>query len=165
MKWIDLLKTIKATLVSFIALILFISMSVGNLLGTGWSGPAVEVLANKYYDDHAVMDFKAISADSFSKDDVDKIRSLDDVAESLVVFIAEINGFSNGDAIMSDGWCAVALLDYDIAALWTECDFNCVIKCFGAAENFLAGFGIVENFLCHITPYSVARTSSSLIIR
>ena len=97
MKWIDLLKTIKVTLVSFIALILFISMSVGNLLGTGWSGPAVEVLANKYYDDHAVMDFKAISADSFSQDDVDRIRSLDDVTEAEGIYTADGFMFINGE--------------------------------------------------------------------
>ena len=97
MKWIDLLKTIKVTLVSFIALILFISMSVGNLLGTGWSGPAVEVLANKYYDDHAVMDFKAISADSFSQDDVDRIRSLDDVTGAEGIYTADGFMFINGE--------------------------------------------------------------------
>ena len=97
MKWIDLLKTIKVTWVSFIALILFISLSVANLLGTGWSSPAVEILANKYYDDHAVMDFKAISADSFSKDDVDKIRSLDDVAEAEGIYTADGFMYINGE--------------------------------------------------------------------
>lgn len=97
MKWIDLLKTIKATRVSFIALIMFISMSVGNLLGTGWSGPAVEILANKYYDDHAVMDFKAISADSFSQDDVDRIRSLDDVTGADGIYTADGFMYINGE--------------------------------------------------------------------
>ena len=97
MKWIDLLKTIKATRVSFIALILFISLSIGTLLGTGWSGPAVEILANKYYDDHAVMDFKAISADSFSQDDVDRIRGLDDVADAEGIFTADGFMYINGE--------------------------------------------------------------------
>lgn len=97
MKWIDLLKTIKVTRVSFIALILFISLSIGNLLGTGWSGPAVEILANKYYDDHAVMDFKAMSADSFSQDDVDKTRSLDDVADAEGIYTADGFMYINGE--------------------------------------------------------------------
>ena len=71
------------------------------------------------------------------------------VAEGLIVFVAEIDSFSDSDAIMGDGWCAVAFFDYDIAAFWTESNLHCVVKCLGAAENFLAGFVVIKNFLCH----------------
>ena len=67
-KWVDLFKTIKVTRVSFIALILFVGLSMGNQLGTSWSGPAAQKVTNDYYDGHAVMDFKLLSADGFDED-------------------------------------------------------------------------------------------------
>ena len=89
MKWVDLYKTIKVTRVSFIALILFVGLCVGTLLGTGWSGPAVEILTNRYYDKQAVMDIKAMSADGFKEKTVERIRDIDDVSVAEGIYTAD----------------------------------------------------------------------------
>lgn len=71
------------------------------------------------------------------------------ITECCFVVIAEVNCFCDGYAVVSDGWSAVGFFDDYVAAFWTEGNLNCVIKCFGAAENFLASFSIVKYFLCH----------------
>lgn len=96
MKWVDLRQTIKKTGVSFIALILFVGLSMGNLLGTSWSGPAVQKITNKYYDEHAVMDFKLQSADGFDEDTVRRIKNIDDVSAAEGIFTADAFMYING---------------------------------------------------------------------
>ena len=71
------------------------------------------------------------------------------IAEGFLVVIAEIDSFCDGDAIMSNSWSAVAFFDNYVAAFWTEGYLYCVVEGFCAAENFLAGFSIIEYFLCH----------------
>lgn len=97
MKWVDLIKTIKVTLVSFIALIMFVGMSVGNLLGTSWSGPAVAIMTNRYYDKQAVMDLRAVSADGFDEAMIDRIRAIDDVAAAEGIYTADAFMRINGE--------------------------------------------------------------------
>ena len=96
MKRVDLLQTIRVTKVSFVALILFVGMSIGNLFGTEWSGPAVSILANNYYNEHNVMDLKAMSGDGFGSETVDKIRDIDDVAFAEGIYLADATMRING---------------------------------------------------------------------
>ena len=97
MKWVDLRQTIRKTRVSFIAVILFVGMSVGTLLGTNWSGPAVAHLANDYYDEHSVPDLTAASASGFTPEAVEAVRALDDTLAveggySADAFLSEADG-------------------------------------------------------------------------
>ncbi|MBR2705979.1 MAG: ABC transporter permease [Mogibacterium sp.] len=97
MKWVDLLTTIRVTWVSFIALILFVGLSVGTLLGTGWTGPASAITANRYYDKQAVMDLKAVSADGFDEAMIDRIRAIDDVSAAEGIYTADAFMRINGE--------------------------------------------------------------------
>ena len=90
------------------------------------------------------------------------------IAESFIVFFTEIDSFSDSNAIVSDGWGAVAFFDYDITTFWTKSNFDCIVESLSATENTFTGVGIIENFLCHICRFSylmVARISSSLTMR
>ena len=73
MKYVDLRQTIRKTRVSFIAVILFVGISIGTLLGTNWSGPAVVHLTNNYYDGHGVADLTVTSASGFTQETVEAI--------------------------------------------------------------------------------------------
>jgi len=97
MKWVDLLQTIRKTRVSFVAVILFVGISVGTLLGTNWSGPAVANLTNDYYDAHRVPDLTAVSASGFTPETVEAIRALDDTLSvegsyTVDAFLSEADG-------------------------------------------------------------------------
>lgn len=87
----------------------------------------------------------------------------DFVAEGFVVFYLEVDVFSDGYAVVSDGRAAEGFFDYDIATFGAECDFYCVVEGFCAAENACSGVVIVEYFFWHdlCCSASCARRSSS----
>ena len=97
MKYVDLRQTIRKTRVSFIAVILFVGISIGTLLGTNWSGPAVVHLTNNYYDGHGVADLTVTSASGFTQETVEAIRALDDTLAveggyTVDAFLSEADG-------------------------------------------------------------------------
>ena len=74
------------------------------------------------------------------------------VTESSFVGVAEIDGFGDSNAIMGDGWSTVTFFNDNVTTFWTESNFDCIIESFGAAKNFLAGFGIIKYFFTHNSP-------------
>lgn len=72
-----------------------------------------------------------------------------DLFAEVVFGAAEVDGFSDGDAIVGDGGGAVGFFDDDVLTLRTEGDFDGVVELFSTGEDFVAGFGGVENLFCH----------------
>lgn len=75
----DLRRSIRHTKVSFIAMILFVALSIGYLLGMRWTGPAVNMLANDYYDRYGAADFIVSSAEGFKDEDIEDVKAAPEV--------------------------------------------------------------------------------------
>ena len=67
------------------------------------------------------------------------------LVEEEVDVVAEVDAFGDSYAIVGDSRGAVAFFDNDVLAFWTKGYFYCIIESLGAAEDFLASFGIIEN--------------------
>lgn len=79
---------------------------------------------------------------------LDEFRA--DLLAEVFFGAAEVDGFSDGDAIVGDSRAAVGFFDDDVLTLWAEGDFDGVVELFSAGEDFVAGFGSVENLFCHL---------------
>ena len=96
----DLWQTIRVTRVSYIAVILFVTMSIGTLLGLSWIGPGVVRTSNNYYDKYSVSDMIAQSANGFTDDDLTQIRALPDIAMAEGSYQTEVR-FNNDEDLIS----------------------------------------------------------------
>jgi len=74
---------------------------------------------------------------------------LDHLRAHVLERVSELDFFSYGHAVLGDGGRTELLFDDDIAALRTECDFDCVCERVHAAKNRLARIFSVQNLLCH----------------
>lgn len=63
---------------------------------------------------------------------------------------AEVDGFSDGDAVMSDSGGAVGFLNDDVLAFGAESNFDSVVELFCAGEDFVTSLVGIKDFLCHI---------------
>ncbi len=70
----------------------------------------------------------------------------------------KIDGFSDGHAVMRDGGGTVGFFDDNVLTFGAEGDFDGIVELFGAAEDFVAGFVGIEDFLWHfVIPYLYGR--------
>ena len=82
-QWLALFKDIKATLVSFLSITLFVALGIAIFLGIKWNAPALEATANAYYEEHSYHDFTLVFPYALTQDDLKAVEALDAVAEGV----------------------------------------------------------------------------------
>ncbi len=77
----ELLANIKATIVSFISIMMFVALSVGIFVGIYRMSAAIENTAQAYFDDYNFHNFQITSAYGFTESDIEKLKGLEGIDE------------------------------------------------------------------------------------
>ena len=79
-RWIVLLRDIRKTWVSFLSIIVFVSLGVAIFLGIKWNEPALSQAMDRYLDEHRYHDLQMVFPYSFTEDDAAAVAALDGVS-------------------------------------------------------------------------------------
>ena len=79
-RWIVLLRDIRKTWVSFLSIIVFVSLGVAIFLGIKWNEPALSQAMDRYLDEHRYHDLQMVFPYGFTEDDAAAVASLDGVS-------------------------------------------------------------------------------------
>lgn len=78
-QFIDLLKNIKSSFVSFFSIMLFVTLGVGIFLGMSWGGRGFAYSISKAQEDNALRDLEIISPYGFTEDDIEALKKVEGV--------------------------------------------------------------------------------------
>ncbi len=96
---IELFHNIKSGLVSFVAILIFVTLGVALYLGIGWAGMAIDTTVEKEYKTFDMHDLEVIYPYGFSDEDIEKISKVDgvDYVKGLYFYFQffEANGVMN----------------------------------------------------------------------
>lgn len=76
---IDLFKNVKSSIVSFVAIVIFVTLAVAVYLGLGWSGDGFSMSIAKEQEKGNFHDLEVLFPYGFTEEDLDKIRAVEDV--------------------------------------------------------------------------------------
>ena len=79
-RWIVLLRDIRKTWVSFLSIIVFVSLGVAIFLGIKWNEPALSQAMDRYLDEHRYHDLQMVFPYGFTEDDAAAVAALDVVS-------------------------------------------------------------------------------------
>lgn len=79
-RWIVLLRDIRKTWVSFLSIIVFVSLGVAICLGIKWNEPALSQAMDRYLDEHRYHDLQMVFPYGFTEDDAAAVAALDGVS-------------------------------------------------------------------------------------
>lgn len=79
-RWIVLLRDIRKTWVSFLSIIVFVSLGVAIFLGIKWNEPALSQAMDRYLDEHRYHDLQMVFPYGFTEDDAAAVAALDGVS-------------------------------------------------------------------------------------
>lgn len=79
-RWIVLLRDIRKTCVSFLSIIVFVSLGVAIFLGIKWNEPALSQAMDRYLDEHRYHDLQMVFPYGFTEDDAAAVAALDGVS-------------------------------------------------------------------------------------
>ena len=79
-RWIVLLRDIRKTWVSFLSIIVFVSLGVAIFLGIKWNEPALSQAMDRYLDEHRYHDLQMVFPYGFTEDDAAAVAVLDGVS-------------------------------------------------------------------------------------
>lgn len=79
-RWIVLLRDIRKTWVSFLSIIVFVSLGVAIYLGIKWNEPALSQAMDRYLDEHRYHDLQMVFPYGFTEDDAAAVAALDGVS-------------------------------------------------------------------------------------
>lgn len=79
-RWIVLLRDIRKTWVSFLSVIVFVSLGVAIFLGIKWNEPALSQAMDRYLDEHRYHDLQMVFPYGFTEDDAAAVAALDGVS-------------------------------------------------------------------------------------
>ena len=80
-QFIELFKTISRTKVTFLSIILFVTMSMALFLGIGWSGESLVQSTETYFSKSLMHDAQIQTVYGYEKDKIDDLMSIDGVDE------------------------------------------------------------------------------------
>lgn len=78
-QFIDLIKNIKSSFVSFFSIMLFVTLGVGIFLGMSWGGKGFAYSISKAQEDNAIRDLEIISPYGFTEDDIEALKKVEGV--------------------------------------------------------------------------------------
>lgn len=84
------LRDISRTKSRFISIMLIIMLGVGFLVGINSTAPSMYAVADKYYADTNLMDFRLISTVGFTDDDVQAIRDTEGVEDVMPSYFSDV---------------------------------------------------------------------------
>ena len=79
-RWIVLLRDIRKTWVSFLSIIVFVSLGVAIFLGIKWNEPALSQAMDRYLDEHRYHDLQMVFPYGFTENDAAAVAALDGVS-------------------------------------------------------------------------------------
>ena len=79
-RWIVLLRDIRKTWVSFLSIIVFVSLGVAIFLGIKWNEPALSQAMDRYLDEYRYHDLQMVFPYGFTEDDAAAVAALDGVS-------------------------------------------------------------------------------------
>lgn len=79
-RWIVLLRDIRKTWVSFLSIIVFVSLGVAIFLGIKWNEPALSQAMDRYLDEHRYHDLQMVFPYGFTEDDAAAVAALNGVS-------------------------------------------------------------------------------------
>lgn len=79
-RWIVLLRDIRKTWVSFLSIIVFVSLGVAIFLGIKWNEPALSQAMDRYLDEQRYHDLQMVFPYGFTEDDAAAVAALDGVS-------------------------------------------------------------------------------------
>lgn len=79
-RWIVLLRDIRKTWVSFLSIIVFVSLGVAIFLGIKWNEPALSQAMDRYLDEHRYHDLQMVFPYGFTEDDAAAVAALEGVS-------------------------------------------------------------------------------------
>lgn len=83
-------RTIRDSLVRFIAILSIIALGVGFFAGLKVTTPSFLETGNKFISDYRMFDYRLISTIGFSQDDIDKLQSLDYVEKASGAYFTDV---------------------------------------------------------------------------
>ncbi|MBQ9006017.1 MAG: ABC transporter permease, partial [Atopobiaceae bacterium] len=86
-QFVELLANIKATLVSFFSIVMFVALGVGLFLGIHGSARALEDAANRMFEENSFHDFEVIFPYGLSDDDIAALKKVEGVDEVTPTYI------------------------------------------------------------------------------
>lgn len=78
-QFIDLIKNIKSSFVSFFSIMLFVTLGVGIFLGMSWGGRGFAYSISKVQEDNVLRDLEIISPYGFTNDDIEALKKVEGV--------------------------------------------------------------------------------------
>lgn len=114
---------IKKSFGRYISLLVIIMVGVGFYAGIQITSPNVTRIADNYFQDHKLMDFKIVSSMGLTDDDVNALKQLDGVNDAMPSFSLDVQ--SKGNAIrihaIEDRVNTVRLIEGRMPQSDTEC--------------------------------------------
>ncbi len=95
------LREIRNTRARFLSILAIIALGVGFFAGIKATSPSMINMAEEYYSDANLMDYRLVSTVGFDSDDVDYIKNLDGVTDVMPSYFADviINYGDTGNAV------------------------------------------------------------------
>lgn len=85
---LELFSNIKATFMSFFAIMLFVVLSAGVFAGISWTSPALQKAADKEYDNGSLYDIEVQFPNGLTEKDMEELKKIDGVDEIDTCFTA-----------------------------------------------------------------------------
>ncbi|MDD6881692.1 MAG: hypothetical protein PUE18_08995 [Firmicutes bacterium] len=85
---LELFSNIKATFMSFFAIMLFVVLSVGVFSGISWTSPALQKAADKEYDKGSLYDIEVQFPNGLTEEDMEELKKVEGVDEIDTCFTA-----------------------------------------------------------------------------
>ncbi|MBQ0098406.1 MAG: FtsX-like permease family protein [Oscillospiraceae bacterium] len=85
------LREIKNTKARFISIMMIIALGVGFFVGVKCTNPSMVNMAENYYSESNLMDFRLVSSVGFDKDDVEAVKNLDGVSDVMPSYYADVS--------------------------------------------------------------------------
>ena len=87
--WKVVFRSIKGSIVRFVAILSIIALGVGFFSGLKVTMPSFMLTGDKYIRDHALFDYRLISTIGFTDEDIDKIKTTEGVRACEGAFFAD----------------------------------------------------------------------------
>lgn len=94
--WKNTLREISNTKARFISILLIVALGVGFFVGIKCTNPSMIKMAEDYYQNNNLMDFRVLSTVGFNKDDVKEISNLDGVSSVMPSYFTDVKIASDG---------------------------------------------------------------------
>ena len=89
-------REIKDTKARFISIMLIVALGVGFFAGIKCTNPSMQAMADRYYRDNALMDFRLLSNVGFDDDDVKAVKKTEGIKSVMPSYFTDVKISSDG---------------------------------------------------------------------